>query len=556
MSTTPRTRGILFVHGVGSQRQSDMLLNVGDPLLAWLTAWYAARGEPAPQIEHAQLAFATSDDGVIPPSHTIVTLHTGDRWVLTEAWWAASVRRERFSMMVGWTIGHLGQAAAALLVSVWQRFAGDERDAASVPWLIGKALALYTLATFFVFVVGALIGLPLVVLLLVLAQLPIPTVQTFLLRALQPFLEVNIGEFRTVLDDEIQAANIRRLVAGAVDFLVAAECADVVIVAHSEGAVVSFDMLTDSAYDQTAAHVRKLITAGAGLNKAWAFRKALARLHDPLPDHIHWVDFWGSFDPVPTGWLRPPRVAKRWMTIFAPSPTVVDAQGLVARADPSPFRPLRRPRAGTLHPQYWPESVKVTNELSVLADHGGYWHNDEEVLARIAAETDCTYYRQSPFWAGKTHPHYPTAKERQEPRFAAPTETTIRQCVRDRRMRVIFLAVLRALFILLWFAWIVRDVDRVDAWIGRHSNALPVPGWLSTLLTAAVHLPALAWPLRAQGAIASRLCGGDNLLRCVVAAIVLGVPVFVAFLGVRWLWSRWNDRLQARAIARIATAQS
>lgn len=45
LSPSHVTRGLLFVHGVGSQRQSDMLLNAGNPLLEWLTRWYMSRSE-------------------------------------------------------------------------------------------------------------------------------------------------------------------------------------------------------------------------------------------------------------------------------------------------------------------------------------------------------------------------------------------------------------------------------------------------------------------------------------------------------------------------------
>jgi hypothetical protein len=546
MSASPRSHGVLLVHGIGSQRQSDTLIGIGDKLLDWLTQWCVARGQPAPRLEQSELCFASeSVDGV--RSSAIVTLPTGERWVLTEAWWAASVRRQKFSTMAWWAIMHLWQAAWGLIVSFAQRLGDKQKDPASVSWLLRRALTLYTFGTLVLFVVGALLGLPLVILILILAQIPIPTVQAFFLGLLQPFLEVNVGEFRTVLDDEIQAANIRRVVAAGVEYLHGAGCEDVTIVAHSEGAVISLDMLTDPAHHETAGRVRKLLTAGAGLNKAWAFRPDLTRLQHPLPGHIRWIDFWGSFDPVPTGWLNPPKDEHGWVTIYDPEPAIAAEQGLVKRADPNPFAPVKDARG---KPKYWPESVKVTNALSVLADHGEYWNNDEEVLTRVAAEIDAAYYRDSGFWMGQ--PAGAAVSDKRAKRYAAAGEGAIRERVRKHRERAILLAFVRVLFILAWLALVGSKVKAVEAWLYDHRDHLPVPGWLTTVLDAVIHLPALRWFLALQGWLAQPLSDHRNLLGGVTASVLLGIPVVIGFLGAHWLWSRWNDREKRRAIMAIA----
>jgi hypothetical protein len=201
-------------------------------------------------------------------------------------------------------------------------------------------------------------------------------------------------------------------------------------------------------------------------------------------------------------------------------------------------------------------SVKVTNTLSVLDDHGAYWSNGEEVLTRLAAEIDHTYYRESPFWAGNTLPNYTNPRARRAPRYAAPTEMIVREAVRRRRGRVIQLALARALFIVLWLTLIWRDAATVDVWVRAHSDQFPLPGWISTLLTSLIHLPQLEWFLSTQGALASWITHGHgrNLLSCLVAGLLLGIPVLVLFLGAGWVWSRWNDDEQHRAIARIAEA--
>lgn len=525
-------RGVLFVHGIGSQRQSDFLLDVGEPLVDWLTQWHAAHDNHAPRVTGAELHFAATDDGATT-SYSIVTLPSGEEWVLAEAWWAASTRRQRFAEMAIWTVKHLGQAAYALWRSIGQRLSGREKDAASIGPVARRILALYLVGALLLYSVAIVLGLPLILLALFLAQLPIPTVQQFLLRLLQPFLEINLGEFRSIVEDEIQAANIRRRIAETVDKLVTAcHCRDVTIVAHSGGAVVSLDMLTDDRYRDAAAHVRKLLTLGSGLNKAWLVAPAdLRRLRQPLKGRIHWVDFWTSFDPAPSGWLRPPAGPDgRPLIVFAPDDRVVRAQGLVTRDDPNPFPPLN---AATPAPRgYWPVSVKVTNELSVLTDHGAYWRNDEEVLARLAAEIDSEYYRESRYWRGRSAVTYSEQERRDLPLYAAPAERTLREQITRRRGRVIRLAAYRALAIIAWLVTILLAAAPVARWVREHGGLIPLPGWFTQALPEWLAAPT----------------------RYLIAALIVGIPWLFLFRAVRYFWERGDARRRRAAIAAIARA--
>src|SRR5207247_1642529 len=82
--------------------------------------------------------------------------------------------------------------------------------------------------------IGAVVGYVVVVPLMLLAQIPIESVQDFVLKLLKPLLTAGAGEFRTYLDDELQAANVRRRVADAARALLRrAGCDELIIVAHS-----------------------------------------------------------------------------------------------------------------------------------------------------------------------------------------------------------------------------------------------------------------------------------------------------------------------------------
>ena len=326
--------GILIVHGIGNQRQSDILLDIGEPLHDWLTAWYRARGQAMPDLEKVVLNFDPVERGDADGhAYAALNLPNGDRWVLAEAWWAASVRRQSFGRMLGWSSKHLFRAARSLVFGAWERLTAVGSDPAApgeplvdgrVPatrprftwaWWYRYVLAIYYQLTLLIFLLALVVGSPLLLVIILLAQIPFSPLRNALYSVVGTFLEVNLGEFRTIFEDEIQSANMRRRLAGAVTALVDLhKCKDVTIVAHSGGAVVSFDMLADKHNAKVVVPVRKLITVGSGLNKAWLLAPELKRLHGPLPGHIHWVDIWATMDPAPSDPVQ-----------FPPDPTCIPA---------------------------------------------------------------------------------------------------------------------------------------------------------------------------------------------------------------------------------------
>lgn len=557
MSDTGLKHGVVFVHGIGSQHQSDILLDIGGSLFDWLAIWHAARGEhapplpgmaadtptePAPRINRSALNFSPTEES--PPSlrsHATITLGNGDCWEMTEAWWASEYRRQQLGPMALWTLQHLRYITVSLWRAFVRRLHDPEGDGASVGPIRRTALAMYTLGTLVLFFIGAIIGLPVVCTLLLLAQIPIPQVRAVFIVALQPFLEVNIGEFRTICEDELQAANMRRVVAEMVlDLVKCKGCGDVTIVAHSGGAVVAFDMLADPVHAEAASHVRKFITAGSGMNKAWAIARGreLQRLLRPIRCNVHWLDLWGTFDPVPQGWIVPPilRSKSEAAEVFNPSPHVVAAQGLQQRANADPFSTDTTAR-GVGSPRYWPTSVEVTNALSILADHGGYWQNYEEVVARVAAEIDAEYYRDSRYWHGEDRP-LSTPEEKHIRGYKAPEEKTVARTIRQRRERVITLAMWRGALIALWLltAFIFRG--RTAGWLRAHGDWFPFPNWLTMFAHSSV------------GASLQTILIASHL----VAALMIGVPFLIAFLVVQSWWRNQNVTAMRKATCAIARA--
>ncbi len=572
MPAQPPTRhGILIVHGIGNQRQSDILLDVGEPLFDWLQHWYAARSDAAwvrlrqrnaqqwwwrrravpspddappaalPDLRQVILNFDPVDRGAANhQSAAIITLPDRREWVLAETWWAASLRRQPFGEMLIWTSRHLLTAGGSLVQNAWDRLIGQGQDQDKAPLhpAARVSLTIYYQATLILYALALVIGFIPLLLLLLLAQVPFSPLRSSLYNLVGTFLEVNLGEFRSMFEDAVQSANMRRRVADAVTNLAYTHgCTEVTIVAHSGGAVVCFDMLTDPRHRTVAAAVTKLITVGSGLNKAWQIAPELARLHGPLPDHLHWTDIWGTLDPAPTGPLVPPpdpTDRHRNVRVFQPSEAVRDTQRLVERQSASAVAPGRTRRQA--EPTYWPASARCTNELSIITDHWVYWRNDEQALARIVAEIDRPYYRDSPFWcgAGSIDP-----LDREE--YASPAEAPLRRGVQRRKLRVVALAWARLAVVAGWLILAARWAAWLADWLYLHRNtALPLPGSMVGLLVWADQQFAqqAAWLMQLAQPLPAGLAARDAVL-----VVMLGAAAVILVLyGLdKAIWPRRAD---------------
>jgi len=505
----PARHGILIVHGIGNQRQSDILLDVGEPLFDWLARWYAARSDASwtqlaarnasrrwgrravpspddappgtvPDLKRVVLNFDPVDRGEAKRhSHAVIALPDRREWVLVEAWWAASLRRQPFGEMLVWTSRHLFTAARSLVHNAWERLINEGQDRAPLNPVVRWSLAIYYQITLILYTLALVVGFVPLMLILLLAQVPFSPLRSALYNLVGAFLEVNLGEFRSIFEDEVQSANMRRRVAGAVMALVdEGKCAEVTIVAHSGGAVVCFDMLTDRHHSEAAGHVRKLITVGSGLNKAWQIAPELRRLHGPLRD-THWVDIWGTLDPAPTGPVQPPpdpAARGKNLAVFDPGDRVIAEQHLAKDTAASKVAPGQTRRQE--NEIYWPASVRCTNELSLITDHWVYWRNDEQALSRIIAEIDQPYYRDSPFWRGDIPIGDPQSEE-----FSTDAERPLREAIQRRKLRVVALGWARLLVMAGWLALAARWAADLGLWLSdRRASVLPLPGSVVGLL--------------------------------------------------------------------------
>lgn len=518
----PKVCGVVFVHGVGAQRKSEFLLDLANPIADWLQQWHLAHGgvdtagggylgylltgiarfirsseaplpRVGPETGEVALSFAPADIGLGDlPSLAVLDVPGerggADRWYFAEAWWAASNRRAEVRQMLPWALKYLGRGAwhvGQLLRERLRHFVGEPPTSTAPNHFVRLLDILYAFGYFIFYLLTMVIGLLLLVPVLILSKLPIPSAQDFVMNwFLRPFVEVNMGEFRANLEDEFQAANMRRRVAEAIKLLVSKGCEDVVLVVHSEGVVPTHGMLTDDIYTrgeyaEARQAVKKVIAMGSALNLSWSVAPRLERLHRRIPDGVLWKELWASFDPVTSG----------------------------------------APRQGTAFGMA--SNDQVTNEMSVVSDHGAYWQNDEQVVVRLVAEIDTANrpdgdHTESRFWRGAYGQPWPEeVKERR-------TEG-MRVAVQHRRKRVTVLAVSRAL---LFAAW----VGACAAWLAGYR---PLGGVVSRVLQWIYQGPLPDW---------------------IAAFLIYGVIAFALYaVVVRYLlWDPYNRWARSRAIAMMA----
>jgi hypothetical protein len=412
--------GVLFVHGIGSQPQSETLRHFAGPLIDWLALWHAERGLADPTTGfHVLESHLVFDQSVERPSWVALQLpafagngssHPASTWVLAEAWWASSLLAPGFFEMWRYSAHVLRRAVGRLFFQALRDAiprpliarAAEVQDPAGLWYAnernVGRLARAVEILSAFVLALGYLIagilGYVVLVPLFVLAQVPIKAVREFILvKIFRTFLLEGFGDFKTYARDPVQAMNARGRVESAIEWLAkAAKCDHILVVAHSQGAVVAFDALSGGNVNrESIERVRKFVTLGGALNKAWLLEPTCVRIRRTLPPDIYWLDAWSPYDPVPGERLVRVPVG---LPIVAPSKQVSERMHWYESSVYSEKRDLA-PDA----PPTGPQPRQLVNFMNVLREHDGYWRNGEQFVSRIAQEIDVAagWYRDSRF---------------------------------------------------------------------------------------------------------------------------------------------------------------
>jgi hypothetical protein len=405
----PRSIGVIFVHGIGNQPARETLLNWANSIIAVLTAWRRERDEgasPGGMIGEDPVDLAGVETGDDQDERVWVRIavpatdpaHPATSWLLTEAYWAGQVRAPAFGQAMGYLRSHIGaiikgiasgyglreEARARRLAAIVaeQPKPWDDRTRAEIEELQASAglrwrwIDLLDRIWQFQPVRRLLSGVATLASVTVLAiytplrAVPIKAIRDRAeLASLDAQLVSAFGDLPVLLDDPVQSAIIRSRLADAIRWVRARGCDEVVLIAHSGGAIVSYATLLDEAYRDLP--VAKLVTLGQGLALGWRLEHATGPFvaGNPIrgdlgatrPD-LRWVDFWASYDPAPAGQL-----------------TAVDGCPLVAVETVEPGRPASPIQV---------ESRPITNYMHMGLDHDGYWRNDEGYLVPLIRHID------------------------------------------------------------------------------------------------------------------------------------------------------------------------
>lgn len=500
--------GVVFVHGIGSQGQSATVREFAQPLLDYLHEWHRTRMVPEWQPDSADLSYGDTLTGPARvslkwPSYT----RDGRTWperrfIFAEAWWAARLDPPPLNTMIGWSLRTLRDVVAQLGRQIWHRMkflAGGGGSSASDPGPLAALVEIASGAFFIVaYLAAAITGYVLLLPLFVIAQIPIKQVQEFILvTVLKPFLVENLGDHETYMYDEVQALNMRTALGDTVRDLLTRGCDQICVVAHSQGALVAFDGVCALGRDdpKTAAHVRKLITLGGALNRAFSQDRCPPRLRATLPAHIFWLDIWSYYDPVTGGYLKRTHA---YPPMVLPSPAFRTKMGW-------DVPPGKKRYDGPLADQ-------VTNSLNPLIDHGGYFQNPEQFANRVLAEIDdpSAYYKRSRFYLPHDRP----------------------QRVRRRRTRISVLAAWRLMAIGSFAsALVLRGIPRVSADGRALMQLAPTDSVITELLTS-------------PGAFFDGIGSVLDRIAVEIAALVNGVVgEFIAWVRSWWNQVAWSDFL-------------
>lgn len=260
--------GVLFVHGIGSQKQGQTLVQFADPVARWFARWLTRGDRSEPSVaeeEGSQVILSGAElspsDG---PPRCLMTIFEGSesesrqtRWLLAESWWAETFEPPSTLALLRWLLLVMPYLVLVQFDGIFRR--GKRENQPRKVRVVRKVI-------FFVLFACSLplaaIGAAALALLLVALVAPIDAVNQ---RAKQVALlfASTIGDSYVLISSSVQFDAMVTKVASDIAWLSEkAEC--VAVVAHSQGAAVSYHALRARDIPK---EVDLFVTVGQGLSK-------------------------------------------------------------------------------------------------------------------------------------------------------------------------------------------------------------------------------------------------------------------------------------------------
>jgi len=491
--------GVLFVHGIGGQRQGDTLIRFGEPLYRWLEGWLS-RGEP-PRHENFSLEIAESHlkPGSGEPASLRVSVPWPDadspprKWLLAESWWATAFEAPGAPGVALWAAGFgprvISRRGGRMVKAVDDSYqAGQEEledinpfvglliNMTVIPWAVHLAW-LSARAVIGLWMMFLTVVLWLLLLVAVLPLSLVPPLRPVLIR-LQLTLSNVIGDTYVLERSPFAFAAMTSAVQRDLDWL-ESRAERLVVVAHSQGSVIADRALRDRPRHSVA----RFVTLGSALRLLAESRDGAAEsgenlepeaLRRPNGSAVRWDDYYGADDPVSEGPL--------WV-------------------EEAPQRAA---------------STAVHNYDSMFRDHTGYWRNLDQFVSGLAVDLG-----ESCGGEGQ-----PVSDRRTVRRFSR---------YRERRTVLLSASVMTTAVVAAVAAALLGAGGRLDD-VGRVAGA--VVGWLA-------------------GIVGAEAVGEFGQVAAVFAGIVLvGIAAAAVDLLAQLAWRWWEGRVLGRMYRRQAAPGS
>jgi hypothetical protein len=283
--------GVLFVHGIGEQLQGQTLTRFADPLSSWFTRWLT-RDEQVEPGQDASSGVELTETELVPgertPAHTLMRVadplgkHAPTTWLLAESWWAETFRPPKTQTLLVWMLTILPYMLLEQFSVPLRRSRVLQRQVISRPplsWLrIGASSVLLAAS-----LPLAGLGLVLVAFLLVPLLIPVKALRDPAKTAALK-LAYTLGDAFILTSSTVQFDAMVQRVATNLAWL-APQARTLVVVAHSQGAAVSYEAIRRHG---SPANLEVFVTLGQGLGKLQRTRTLRAR-HRTFGYLISWA---------------------------------------------------------------------------------------------------------------------------------------------------------------------------------------------------------------------------------------------------------------------------
>lgn len=291
--------GVLFVHGIGEQQSGQTVVQCAEALLDWFGRW---RGGNKGQLRAARMVTVADarlkHDGDSIPAHARLSVPVQpagaperlSNWLVAESWWAGTYQSPTYRELAWWSLSVLPRVVAVhtvgqVLDAVDSVGRSDDKlpvidRLGDIMWHLAHVV--WLMLALFLWLLLLPVAIALVLLILLVGLLPLRSVRSLVVRV-QNILTGSVGDSYVFVNRPLRAAAALSRVRSDLEWL-RKRCGKVVVVAHSQGAAVTHDLLRTGG----AAPVEALFTYGSGLNKLTLIRLSrYGRFADGLPWQPH-----------------------------------------------------------------------------------------------------------------------------------------------------------------------------------------------------------------------------------------------------------------------------